>query len=56
LREESTLRVFEIRALRKIFRRSMDEVTGEWRKLHSEKLNDPSSSPNIVRAIKSRGM
>ena len=56
LREESTLRVFEIRALRKIFRRSMDEVTGEWRKLHSEELNDPSSSPNIVRVIKSRGM
>jgi hypothetical protein len=31
-----------------------DEVTGEWRKLLNEELNDPYSSPNIVRVIKSR--
>ena len=31
-----------------------DEVTGEWRKLHSEKLNDLYSSPNTVWKIKSR--
>jgi len=31
-----------------------DEVTGEWRKLHNEKLNDLYSSPDIVRVIKSR--
>jgi hypothetical protein len=30
--------------------------TGEWRKLHNEKLNDLYSSPNSVRGIKSRGM
>ena len=31
-----------------------DEVTGEWRKLHNEKLNDLYSLPNIVRVVKSR--
>jgi hypothetical protein len=31
-----------------------DEVTGEWRKLHNEGLNDLYSPPNIVRVIKSR--
>ena len=32
----------------------MDEVTGEWRKLHNEELNDLYSSPYITRVIKSR--
>ena len=34
----------------------MDTVSGEWRKLHNEKLNDMYSSPNIFRVIKSRRM
>jgi hypothetical protein len=31
-------------------------VTGEWRKLHDEELNDLYSFPNIVRVVKSRRM
>ena len=30
------------------------EVTGEWRKLHNEYINDPYCSFNIVRVIKER--
>ena len=55
LREERKLRVFENMVLR-IFGPRRDEVTGEWRRLHNEKLNDLYSSPNIVRVIKSRRM
>jgi len=54
LREERRLRVFEKRVLRRIFGPKRDEVTGEWRTLHNEELNDPYSSPNIVWVIKSR--
>jgi hypothetical protein len=56
LREERRLRVFENKALRKIFGPRRDEVTGDWRRLHKEELNDLYSSPNIVRVIKSRRM
>jgi hypothetical protein len=38
--EEHRLRVFENRVLRRIFGRKRDEVTGEWRRLHNEELND----------------
>jgi hypothetical protein len=54
LREERKLRVFEKRVLRKVFGPKRDEVTGEWRKLHDEELNDLYSLPNIVRVVKSR--
>jgi hypothetical protein len=54
LREEPSLRVFESRVLRGIFGAKKDEVTGEWRKLHSEELNDLYSSTTDVRVIKSR--
>jgi len=56
LREERKLRVFENMALRRIFVSRRDEVTGEWRRLHNEGLNDLYSSPNTVRVIKSRRM
>jgi len=56
LREERRLRVFENRVLRRIFGAKRDGVTGEWRKLHDEELNDLHCSPNIVRVMKSRRM
>jgi len=56
LREELRLRVFENRVLIRIFWPKRDEVTGEWRKLHNEELNDLYCLPNIVRVIKSRRM
>jgi hypothetical protein len=40
LREERRLRVFENRVLRRVFGPKREEVTGEWRKLHNEELND----------------
>ena len=48
--------MFENRVLGRIFGPKRDEVTGEWRKLHNEELNNLYSSPNIVRVIKSRRM
>jgi hypothetical protein len=48
--------VFENRVLRRIFGPKRDAVTGEWRRVHNEELNDLYSSPNIIRVIESRRM
>jgi hypothetical protein len=48
--------VFENRVLRGVFGPERDEVTGEWRKLHSGELRNLYSSPDIIRQMKSRRM
>jgi hypothetical protein len=55
LREEHRLRVSEKRVLRRIGTKR-DEVTGDWRNPHIEKLHNLYSLPNIIRMIKSRRM
>jgi hypothetical protein len=40
LREESRLRLFENRMIKRIFGLNRGEVTRKWRKLHTEELND----------------
>ena len=46
--------MFENMVLRRMFESRRVEVTGKWRRLHNEELNDLYFSPNIVRVIKSR--
>jgi hypothetical protein len=54
LREESRLRGFENRVLRRIFGPKRNEVTGEWRRLRNKEVYTPYSSPNIIRVVKLR--
>ena len=56
MREERKLRVFENKVLRRIFGPRRDEVTGKWKRLHNEEINDLYSSPNVVWVIKPRTM
>jgi hypothetical protein len=56
IREEHRLRVFENRALRRIFGPKRDEVTGGWRKLHNEKLRYLYFSSSIIKLKQSRWM
>ena len=55
-RKEFRLRLLENMVLRRIFEPKRDEVTGVWRKLLNDGLNELYSSPSIVRVIKSRIM
>jgi len=50
------VRLIENRVLKIIFGPRRDEVTGDWRKLHIEELNDLYCSSNNVWMIKSRRM
>jgi hypothetical protein len=52
LTEESRLRVFENRVLRRIFGPKRDKVTGEWRRLHNKELYVLYSSPDMILVIK----
>ena len=54
MRETHKLTVLENRVPNRTFKHKDDEVTGEWRRLHNEKLYDQYSSPNIIRVIKPR--
>jgi hypothetical protein len=56
LREENRLGVFKNNVLRRIFGPKRDEMTGEWRKLHSEELHNLYSFPDIIRQVKSSRM
>jgi hypothetical protein len=50
------LRGFEDRVLRRIFGPKRDKLTGSWRKLHNEELQNLYSSPNVINIIKSKKM
>jgi hypothetical protein len=47
------VRMFESRVWGRVFGPKRDEVTGKWRKLQCEELNDLYTSPSIFRVIKS---
>jgi hypothetical protein len=55
IREEHRLTVPEDMVLRKIFGSKTEVATGGWRKLHTEKLCDLYSSPDIIKVIKLGG-
>jgi hypothetical protein len=52
MREGHRLRVFANRVLRRVFGHKMDEVTGDWRRLYIEEINELYSSPNFIWVVK----
>jgi hypothetical protein len=54
LSKENRLRVLENRVLRKIFEPMNNEVTGEWRRLLNEELNDLYCSSDIIKSERMR--
>jgi len=49
-------REFQEQVLRQLFGPKWDKVTGEWRRLHNEKLYDLYSTPDIIWVIESGRM
>jgi hypothetical protein len=56
LKKEHTLRVFENRALRRIFGPKREKGRGGWRRLHNEELHDLHAAPDIITVTKSKKM
>jgi hypothetical protein len=50
--EEHSLRIFEKRALRRVFQPKREKVTGGWKKVHNDELHNLYPSPNINWVIK----
>jgi hypothetical protein len=50
-KEEHKLSIFQKRVLRIIFGTKKEKVTGGWKRLHNEKVNNFYASPNISRVI-----
>jgi hypothetical protein len=56
LRQESRLKLFENRVLRRMYGPKRDEVWREWRQLHNDELRDLNHSPSIIKIFNSRRM
>jgi len=56
LREQQRLMGFKNRVLRKIFGPKSQDITGDWRQLHSEELHNLYSMTNIIWVNKSMRM
>jgi hypothetical protein len=56
LRLEQTMKVFENRALKRIFGLKRDEIVGDWRNLHNGEFNKFHFSSSIIQMIKSKRM
>jgi hypothetical protein len=52
LREEHSLKKFEIMAMRSIFGPKRDDIMEDWRKLHNEELHNLFSLPFIIMMVK----
>jgi len=48
--------VESLEGVRRIFGPKKDDVTREWRRIHTEELYALYSTPNIIRIIKSRNL